>query len=201
MLMPLRRRRGVTLIELAVTLTILALLLLAAVPGLSAWLAGATVRSTAEALQNALRLAQATAVARSRTTVLALTTATPAWNATPAANARNWYVRVLPLTDSDESASSADYVQGSSLGTQNAVTITGPALLCFNALGRQATRTSAQTGMGSACTAPSDDSSSPTEYTIARADGRTLKLRVYLGGRMRLCDTAKTLSNGDPDGC
>ena len=52
--------RGFTLIELLVTIALIAILLLLAVPALGTWSADARVRSTAESLQNALRLAQAT---------------------------------------------------------------------------------------------------------------------------------------------
>ena len=30
---------------------------------------------------------------------------------------------------------------------------------------------------------------------------RQLKVQVFLGGRVRMCDVAKTLSNDNPDGC
>lgn len=200
--LPVRRHAGgFTLIELMVTVAIVALLMLAAVPALGTWLVDASIRNTAEDLLSAVRLAQSTAISRGRTTVLALTRATPAWDATPAANSSNWYVRTLPLSGSDEEASSNDLLRATSVGSQNGVTITGPALLCFNSQGRQATRTADDTGMGAACTAPTDDVSEPTEYLLTRTNGRSLLVRVYLGGRVRLCDPAKTLSDTAPDGC
>jgi type IV fimbrial biogenesis protein FimT len=184
-----------------VTIAIVALLLFAAVPTLGTWLVDASIRSTAEDLLSAVRLTQATAISRGRTTVLALTRATPAWDAAPSANGSNWYVRKLPLSGSNEEAGSSDLIQATSVGTQNGVTITGPALLCFNSQGRQVTRTADDTGMGAACTAPADDVSKPTEYRLTRSNGRSLLVRVYLGGRVRMCDPAKMLSDTAPEGC
>lgn len=194
---PRAGRSGFTLIELLVTLTILGVTLAMAVPAVGTWINDSRVRSTAEALQNALRLAQGTAVQRSRVTVFALTAAQPSWNAVPAANARNWFIRVLPMPTSDETASANDLIQSSSVGTESGVTITGPALLCFNTLGQQTTRSNTVTGMTVGCAA--DDAAT---YTVARAGAsRSLDVRVNLGGRVRMCDPAKTLSTTNPDGC
>jgi len=194
--------RGFTLIELLVTIALIAILLMLAVPALGTWSADARVRSTAESLQNALRLAQATAVARSRSSVFALTSANPAWNATPVANGSRWFIDVLPLTGSDETASADSFIQGGTVASQYGVTITGPALLCFNSLGQQTTKSASATGLSATCTASADDSGAPVEYTLSKAGAvRALKVRVYLGGRVRMCDAAKTLSNTNPDGC
>lgn len=204
LLRPMRRHRkaGFTLIELMITIAVLALLLLLAVPAFSKWIADASVRSVAESLQNSLRLAQATAVSRSRTTMFALTGVAPAWNATASKTGSNWYSVVLPLSESDETASSGSYLQGSSVGTQNGVSITGPAQVCFNALGRQAAKSATYSSLSVSCTdVPTDDTTDPTEYIVSRTNARTLVVRVYLGGRVRMCDSMKTLSNTDPDGC
>ncbi|HEY9028425.1 MAG TPA: prepilin-type N-terminal cleavage/methylation domain-containing protein [Burkholderiaceae bacterium] len=199
------RASGFTLIELMITIALLALLMMLAVPAFNRWISDAKVRAAAESLQNALRQAQSTAIARNRATVFVLTSATPALNATPSANASNWYAQVLPLSGSDESSTAAaNYVQGSNIATQNGVTITGPALVCFCALGKQLTSAASATGnLSTACTAPSDDAGTPsTSYTLSRTSAqRTLKVLVYLGGRVRMCDAAKTLSNDNPDGC
>lgn len=195
---------GFTLIELMVTIALLALLMFLAVPAFGAWISDARVRNVAEGLQTALRQAQATAIARNRTTVFALTGASPALNAVPANNASNWYTQILPLSGSDESSSTAtNYVQGSNVATQNGVSISGPALVCFSALGKQLSLSASATGLSTACTAPGDDTGAPTTgYTLSRTNAqRKLKVLVYLGGRVLMCDSAKTLSNDNPDGC
>jgi type IV fimbrial biogenesis protein FimT len=207
MLSDARRSSGFTLIELMVTITLIAILMLLAIPAFGTWSADARVRSTAESLQNALRMAQLTAVARSRPTVFALTNATPAANAAPVANGRNWYIEALPMADEDEDKVADSFIQGATVAGQYGVTIAGPASLCFNSLGRQVTKT--LTKPSTTCTAPTDDNTVTTKsdtlgtYTVSKAGAsRRLLVRVYLGGRVRMCDAAKTLINNEnPDGC
>lgn len=194
-------RSGFSLIELMITLAVLSLLLLATVPSFGHWVGNQRVRSTAESMQNGLRLALASALQRNRSAAFVLTADTPSLAARPASNARNWYVRLLPLADSDERDGDAEsatrYVDGSNFGTQGAVTVSGPALLCFGPLGQQVSLDSDATGLGTAC-----NSASPAVYTVSGSGSdRPLQVQVYLGGRVRLCDPAKTLSNEAPDGC
>lgn len=197
MLKSVHSLRGFTLIELLITITLVALLMLMAVPALGTWSVDARVRSTAESLQSALRLAQATAVSRGRTTVLALTNADPAWNARPAANGGNWYLRVQKLADSDDTVTKENYLQGATMASQYAVSIDGPAVLCFNALGRQTARSADQLELAEGCTTVD-----PVRYRVHRSDAtREFEVQVYMGGRVRMCDKAKTWSNDNPDGC
>ena len=200
---------GFTLVELMVTITLIAILILLAVPAFGTWSADARVRSTAESLQNALRMAQLTAVARNRSTVFSLTNASPALDAAPVANGSNWYIETVPMDGEDEDKDKvADrFIQGATAAGQYGVTITGPASLCFNSLGRQVTKT--LTKPSTTCTAPTDDNTVTTKsdtvgtYTVSKAGAsRKLLVRVYLGGRVRMCDAAKDFVNkDDPDGC
>lgn len=198
-LRPTRRpAQGFTLLELLVTIAIAALLSAAAAPSIGAWAANARVRSVAEQLQNDVRMAQAEAVRRSRQTVLALTNATPAWNATPAADGSNWYVRAQPLASSDETASSASLVTANLSAKNFGITITGPALTCFGSLGQRLSVSSDDTGLSTACTTGNN----PEVYTVSHTNAnRSLKVLVYLGGRVFMCDAAKTQSDTNPDGC
>lgn len=197
------REHGFSLIELLIVISLIGLLLLIVAPSFGKMSADAKVRATAESLTNALRVAQGSAVARGRTSMFALTNATPAYNAAPATNGSNWFVSLLPLTGSDETASSLGLIQSARLATQYGVALTGPALVCFNTLGQQTMETASATGLSTACTPPTDDSSIPTtSYTVSLASAtRAFKVLVYLGGRIRMCDAAKTLSATNPDGC
>lgn len=186
--------RGFSIVELMVTLTVLGILMAAAIPAFGTWTANARVRSTAEALANGLRMAQAEAIRRNRQTVFALTNATPALGATLVDNGGSWFIQTLPLVAGDPAA----FVQAGSFARQNAVTVTASSLLCFNSIGRQVTNTG--TGLGADCTAPAV-STTPTEFNIARAGSdRPLRVQVFLGGQIRMCDPARTLP-AQPDGC
>jgi type IV fimbrial biogenesis protein FimT len=192
--MLIRSQRGFSLIELMVTLTLLGILLAAAVPAFGTWTANSRVRSVAESIQNGLRLAQAEAVQRNRQTVFALTNATPAVGATLAANGSNWFIQTLPLMTGE----TGDFVQGGTFAKQSGVTITGASLMCFNSIGRQVTNTA--TGLGADCTAPAS-ATTPTAINVTKTGSdRSMRVQVSLGGQIRLCDPAKSISS-QPDGC
>ena len=192
-LLLMRAARGVTLIELVVVIAVMALLAVMTAPAIGSWIANARMRSVAESLQNTLRLAQQEAVRRNRQTVFVLTNATPSLTATPVANGNNWFVRALPLV-ATETVDPTFYVQGTA-NTGQSVAITGPAIVCFNSLGRPVAN--ASTGLGSNCAAPTD-----VTYDITRTGAdRRLRVQLSFAGRIRMCDRDKTLSTGNPDGC
>lgn len=60
------RQRGFSLIELLVTITVLALILSVAMPTLGTWMDNTRIRNTAEALQNGLQTARSEAVRRNQ---------------------------------------------------------------------------------------------------------------------------------------
>ena len=151
------RAGGFTLVELMVTITLLAILLGLAMPPMLGWVRDSKVRAVSETLQSGLREAQSEALRRSRQVVFSLT----------------------------------DVGAG--------VTITGPAALCFNSLGRVvANSTSTLTGVTGGATCAATDNAA---YEIGIEGGLTLRVLVALGGQVRLCDPRKTLSNTHPDGC
>jgi len=84
MLIAVQHERGFSLIELMVTISVMALLLAAAVPSFGPWVANSRVRSTAESLQNGIRLAQTEAVRRNRQVAFTFTNETPSLTAAPA---------------------------------------------------------------------------------------------------------------------
>lgn len=192
----LRRPRGFTIVELLVTIALLALLLGLAMPSFTTWVRNAQVRTVSDALQNGLRLAQAEAVRRQRQVVFFRTNESTCNNATAAADdGAFWAVRSVPLIAGD----AVETVQCGQLGdVASGAAIAGATALCFNAGGRQVAN--ADPGIGGPACALDASGTSSFDVTSSHAD-RPLRVLVTLGGSVRLCDPAKTLSASTPDGC
>ncbi len=200
----LKFERGFTLIELVVTMAVFAILVVVGLPSFSNWIHDEQIRSTAELLQNGLRGAQAASLNRSRIVVFALTNASPAFEAAPATNGANWYSQALPQfagEDANASYQSSAYIEGGSLnGSGNGTTITGPASICFNSIGRLVSETASVGSVTYNCSAPA--AGTPVKYDVANPAGdRPLRVTVSFGGQIRMCDPARTLSATAPDGC
>lgn len=175
--------RGFSLIELMVTIAVTAILMTVALPSFTNWIQNTKVRSTAEALQNGIRLAKTEAVRRSRLVDFRLTAATPAKDAAASKTGSNWYVQ---QTASLLAADSDLYVQGSSLGGANAnVTVTGDVdTLTFTSLGRL-----------------NNAGAASYKFEIKNSGDRRLLVVVTQGGQIRMCDPNLALSNTTPTGC
>lgn len=192
----LKPARGFTVIELMVTITLLAMLLGLAVPSFMSWIRNAQVRSVSDAMQDGLRLAQAEAVRRHRQVVFFRTSQEACTNATTAVDGGAfWAVRTVPLVAGD----AVETVQCGVLSDVAAgVAINGATALCFNSGGRQVANADPGVG-GSACAL---DASGTNTFDISSTNAdRPLRVTVTLGGSVRLCDPAKTLSATHPDGC
>jgi len=194
---PVRRgQHGLTLIELMVTIALLALLLGLAAPAFSDWMRNAQVRTVTDALQSGARLAQAEAVRRNRQVVFFLTNDAACTTSTAAAaNGSFWAIRTVPIVAGDAVA----MVQCGQLADVAAgVSIAGSTAICFNSAGRQVANTNP--GIGSTtCTL---DATGISTYNVDVTGGtRPLRVLVSLGGQVRMCDPGRTLSTTAPDGC
>lgn len=189
---------GFTLIEMIVAMAIFAVLVALTVPSMRTWIANAKVRSVADGLQNGIRLAQAESLRRSRQVVFSLTNnSNPGGSAgfTASSSATYWAIMTIPaMIDSTETAEFiASGVLSAASGT---VTVTGPAEICFNSVGRLVAN--AATGVtGGSCGTPAN---TYYDITVTGAD-HPLRVQVALGGQLHLCDTNQTLSASNPYGC
>lgn len=180
-------QRGLTLVELMVTISILAMLFFLALPDFRAWIQNTRMRTVAEALQNGVRQAQAEAVRRNRTVVFFLTNGEPGVAAAAQAGGANWGMRTLPLLPTD----APEFLRGGAFSdVAEGVAINGPAAICFNPAGQQVAV------VAEGCVP------AVTNYDVTRAGAeRRLRIVVALGGRVRMCDPDKVLSATNPDGC
>lgn len=193
-------RRGFTLVELMVTISLVALLMMLAIPSFTGMLRNNQVRTIADSLQNGLRLAKSEAIQRNRQTVFTLTNQQPGIDSKAVANGANWAIHTVPRrTDPD---TERDFVQGAALADSTAgVTISsnGSTAICFGSNGRVVANPDPAVN-GAECVV--DGAVPLVFYNIAREGAeRRLRVTVSLNGQVRMCDPDKTYSSADPDGC
>ena len=196
----LKRHRGCvcgfTLVELMVTIALLAILLALAAPSFSTWIRNAQVRTVTDSLQGGVRLAQAEAIRRHRQVVFFLTNQAGC-DATLTADAGGsaWVIRTLPLMAGDP----VEAVQCGQLADMSPnISIAGATALCFNSIGRQVANAAPDVG-GATCDL---DASGTSTFDVSASNAdRPLRVLVTLGGSVKLCDPAKSLSASTPEGC
>lgn len=206
------RIRGFSLLEMVVTMGIFAILVALGVPAMRTWVSNAKVRGVADSLQNGVRLAQSESLRRSRQVVFSLTTSQNPQGAgtfTAAAAGNNWTVNTVPALTGETSA----FIDAGVLTADSAsVQITNaPAAICFNSVGRLTLNTTSVPAVtnGATCTLPtaappgSPAGTPPAwSYDVSAAGAdHPLRVEVFLGGQVHLCDLSKTLSASNPDGC
>jgi len=197
------RAYGFTLIEMVVTMGIFGLLTALAVPTMRTWISNTKARAVCDALQNGLRLSQSESLRRSRQVAFELTNNTAA-PFTAVANGSYWAINTIPsMTDGTEFSAFVESGVLAAVGSN--VVVTGPAAICFNSAGRLVSNTSTNvttvTG-GASCTLPTTGTPPKWAYdvSVTGAD-RPLRVQLFLGGQVHMCDPSKTLSSSNPDGC
>jgi type IV fimbrial biogenesis protein FimT len=208
-----RRPRGFTIIELMVTVAVLALLMLLGAPSFATWLQNSQIRTAAEGVLAGVQLARAEAVRRNMPVRFQLTddlTAACALSNT----GRNWVVSLFDVAGKCDQAPSADTnsagagdprivrVRAAGEGSPNAgVTAvdTGAnarACINFNGLGRQIPCAAGANTLGL-----NIDVTNPNGGSCV-ADGgpmRCLRVVVSPAGQVRMCDPQ--FGAADPMGC
>ena len=194
--------RGVTLIELAVVVALVALLLMAIIPSASTWIRNIQIRNVATSLQNGLQKARAEAMRRNtnvRFSLVSLNDSAVMDNSCAVAdNGVSWVVSLDDPSNScasavsdttaprilDKQATGAGgkwvLVQGSDAGGNDADSI------IFNSFGRP-------TGTASLARLNVNNN-------VAGDDYRALRIVISTGGTVRMCEPAVT-SSSDPRKC
>lgn len=200
-------QRGVTMIELAVTMGIIAILAALAAPNMSVWIQNTKIRTAAEAIQNGLQLTRAQAVQRNRNVRFQLTSTVDASCALSVANS-NWVISLDDPTGlcdsafineafdvSDATNNPAPRIiqrRSETEGSRNVVVAADQSAIEFNAIGRITPVPAATINV---------NITNPTGGTCV-ADGgtmRCLRVTVSTGGQVRMCDPS--VVNTDPRGC
>ena len=203
MLIAVRRQRGLTLVEIAVVITILAVAIAMGMPSYHQWLRNTQIRNAAESIQNGLQQARNEAVRLNRTTRFslvaltdsrvmddscALSDAGPSWVVSLASPASKCGTAPSLTTDPMILASRA-----AGDGSRNV------AVLAVDAAGAAASQVSfngfGQVARGTTPIARIDIAGSPD------TDGdRKLRIVIGNGGGVRLCDPAVSATT-DPRKC
>jgi type IV fimbrial biogenesis protein FimT len=184
-------QRGVSLIEVAVVMTIFAVLVSQAVPSFAAWIRNTQIRTATEAVQNGLQLARAEAIRRNRSVQFTL-------DDVPGSS---WTVGCAAPVDEgtpnfEDDGDCLGVIQqraGAGEGTdgaQFAVTPAAARTVTFDSIGRVIVN------LGGAPTITRIDATDPA---MAADAVRPLRITVGAGGDVRMCDPA--LPASDPRRC
>ena len=189
--LPKRTQRGVTLLELMITVAIVGIVGAIGIPQMGQWIRNSSVNSAAEILQNGLRQAEAEAIRRNLRVEFLLTNEAPASSniktLSATINGKNWAIRALdglvPLSDQN-----AAYVSGFLLkDVSSDINVEGPASVLFSGSGRVLD----SKGVAVA---------SHQVYRITRTSSdKALCVFVTPGGGVKLCNPA--LASGEPFAC
>lgn len=197
--MLMRRSSGISLIELMVAVSVLAILTAVAMPSFTSWIRNARARTVADALQSGLRLAQGEAQRRTHAVAFFFTNnKSCTTGSTAVAGGSYWQIRTVPnaLLTGDAAEAVQCGVLTDASGDAALSSPTGTTVLCFGADGRQTTLTN-PAAIGLDCTAAA------ATYNVtpsgSSADKRPLRVTVSLAGSVRMCDPGK--SSTAPDGC
>jgi type IV fimbrial biogenesis protein FimT len=190
-------KKGFTLIEMMVAITVLGVIATLAFPDYQQWLIDTRIRNSTESIQNGLRYARAQAIARYTNVQFALTSASKA----------DWTVCALSADTNNCAGANADILQSytasgdvtiASTATvaspaSYATTVSGgvPASVTFDALGRPLGYGAASNGMTSAAR---------IDATAQEAGSRRLVISISSGGQVRACDPALPAATS-PQGC
>jgi type IV fimbrial biogenesis protein FimT len=186
----IRRQAGVTLVEVAVVLTVAAVLYSQAVPLFTNWIGNAQTRTASESVLNGLQLARVEAIRRNRMVQFVVTDgASSSWlvgcsnpvdGGTPDVDDPGDCLGVIQARAALEASAQPQLA----LSPATATTIT------FDSLGRVVGN------VDGSPTATSIDISNPN---LAVADQRVLRIALGVAGDVRMCDPS--VSHSDPRGC
>ena len=167
-----QRERGVSIIELVITLTILSILMLQGLPAFAAWLQNAQIRTAAESVQNGLQLARMEAVRRNTNVQFVM------------GSASDW---TISLVSAPLSPIESRPVEGST-NTVMTLSPAGSSKVTFNGFGR--------------VVANDDGSAPLTEMkadSATTAGSRFMCVTLSAAGATRMCDPQRAA--GDPQAC
>jgi type IV fimbrial biogenesis protein FimT len=180
-----RRHSGFSIVEIMISVLIVGILIVAAIPSFKNWIQNAQIRTAGESMVNALQTARNEAIRRNTCVQAKLVDAPKtSWDVRLCSSAEDATVPPLNQRSHDE-------------GSQNVSLIVTPSdatIISFNALGRVLDPN------------PVDGSKPFTvieihNTTMAAADERNLTIQIPPGGSVRMCDPNPAIATTDPRHC
>lgn len=194
----MRRQSGVTLVELLVGLTLLAVLLRIAVPSFTVMIQNASIRAVAESIQNGLNIARNEALERNRTVRFILNGT--GWQIcemddTATACPNGGAIQSRPAAEAGGAGTvTAQERNASTNAVAGTPTFTGS--ISFNGLGRTTTQFLPVGSIGVL------QVTHPANACLANGGPlRCLNVVVGNGGQVRMCDPNPSLPADDPRRC
>jgi type IV fimbrial biogenesis protein FimT len=185
------RQHGFNLIEVMVTLTVLAIMISLGVPGFVEWLQSQRVRASAEAITNGMQVARGEAIRRNLPVVLGLEPPTTAWTVCQAT-----------VSPCDSTTAAGNMIQNksgaeSSGDAKIAPTPAGAILVTFSPLGSVVSNFDGSASLKQVDVFYSD----PALCSAAGGTMRCLRVVVTPGGNARMCDPTPSIVAPDPRAC
>jgi type IV fimbrial biogenesis protein FimT len=200
-MLALKRQRGFNMIEMAVTMTIVGLLIAAVLPSVSEWMRNTQVRSMAESLQNGLKKARTEALRRNRIVTFWMmapsTAASLDSSCTLSSASGSWVVSTADPTGQCDVAPSPTVAPGI-VETYGA----GAGAAGISVAGLASDGTTAATSVGFNGYGQLVQTGTPlTRIDISHSlsGARNLRVTISTGGSIRMCD--RDVAAGDPRAC
>jgi len=192
----MKRIGGFTLVELMITVAILAILLVAGIPSFREWLRNTHIRTAGESIQNGLRYARGEASSRGVDVRFEFTSSGAGWTvcalagtssctAAASASANNTLQNFVAAGGSADVAPMVSTSIGATASSLSTAASAGSGIT-FNAMGRPI-------GYGTVAL-------SRIDLNTADKDGRRLVILLSSGGMPRMCDPNLSVATS-PQGC
>lgn len=182
---------GFTLIELMITITLVSILTLFAMPSYQKWIANSRVRTTAESIQNGLMLAKAQALSRNTKVEFVITNTSPVVanvaTVTASTSGSGWMVR---FWDVSLATPAWVFIQGRSAAEGGAKTTVAAAQSTYVFTGTGVQPSGAVNSLINVCLT---GTTCPT--ITAGTTERPLRIKVSTGGAIRMCDPRLDVQN------
>ena len=187
-------QRGFTIIEIMISLTVLAALIALGAPGFADWIQAQRIRSSAEAITNGMQVARGEAIRQNLAVSLGLEPPTTAWTVCPAT-----------VSPCDSTTPTGSFIQTKSAlegsgSTNVATTPAGPPAairVTFSPLGNVVDNPDGTDRLTQVDVTPPD----PTECSAAGGSKRCLRIVISPAGSIRMCDPTPTIVAPDPRVC